>query len=480
MLKLEQIAEFASHRGITWTSRLTGLASGVIVGSALLGATKTVGVESATILFASAVVGTAIGYLLWWASCRIPRNKPNTIGVALAIRTETHEERKRVRADFIQEIASCLSRNEASQAFNVYEIPGYLAPDINDNQSAIEFLQESHCHLLIWGSIRTRKKRNNETYSLKLEGAVTHTIVEMERSKALATEMRLAIPQKTEISLANELRGFESTSQTISLAARYIVALAAAISGDWKFSKTLLLELGSSGRNPSSGKRRKTKGVGGKTEQLEVLRRVPQHLANVCFAHCHVTLLQWHDRKSDMALLEAAEQSLEEFRAASGHKEGTQYWVTKALFEVTRRGDFAAAERLLNKCRAAAINDPVWRLSLAFVSVLKGNPWLAMDLYDAALERNVPADVLLQIEDYVQWWLTLHKGPTELYLLSAMLNANGKGDKVLALADLKMFDTLATPSSDARLVLRATRLRRELETPASGSNAPGVEPALAV
>jgi hypothetical protein len=45
------------------------------------------------------------------------------------------------------------------------------------------------------------------------------------------------------IEIINELRGFESASQSTALAAKYIVALAAALSGDLQLSKSLLVEL---------------------------------------------------------------------------------------------------------------------------------------------------------------------------------------------------------------------------------------------
>jgi hypothetical protein len=282
--------------------------------------------------------------------------------------------------------------------------------------------------------------------------------------------MRHAIPAKTEISLANELRGFESTSQTISIGVQYIVAIAAALSGDWVFSQTLLLELQSRlGRAPSA-KSRKTKGKRRKSDtSTELQKLVPQRLADVCLAHCHSAIQQWQNNKADSTLLARAEDSLEHYRNVKDRVEGYGYWIPKAMLEVTLRGDMVAAERMLLKCRTAAIDDPTWRLSLAFVNVIKGNVMEALNLYDAALERHVPAGTLLDIEDYVQWWLTKHSGPPALYLLSAMLNAHGKCDRQLALSDLNTFETLASPL-DAPLKLRTSALRIELELPDSSGS----------
>lgn len=464
MLKLEHIPAIASTLGVAWTSRWIGFAVAVFFGAAFLGIVPLLGLSglrSGVLLFS---IGAISGYLIWLLSCRIPKNKPGMIGVALAIKAETPEEHRRIRSDFIQEIAARLGKNGAVRPFYVFEIPGYLAPEVNDIEGASQFLGKSRCHLLIWGGIRTRTKARAKTYCLRLEGVVTHAIIEQERSQAFAKDMRLAIPEKTEISLANELRGFESTSQSISLGAQYVVAMAAAISGDWMFSQSLLIDLKETLEKSSSGKNRKTRTIKQPVDILQNLRKlVPLRLAEVSFAHFHSSLQEWQRNKSDKASLARAEEALEIYQKIQGKKEEPRYWINKAMLEVTRRQDIASAERLLNKCRSVAIHDPTWRLSLAFVDVLKGNITEALNLYDTALKKPVPVDMLMNIEDYVQWWLNVHNGPPALYLLSALLNARGKGDMRLALADLNSFEASAGMLDEAQLK-RASTLRKELES----------------
>jgi len=463
MLKLEQIPALASLYGVPWTNRAVGLVMAGMFGGTFFGATKILGIGDWRVAVGLFIIGFACGYVVWLMSCRIPKNKPGMIGIALAIKAETLEEHRRIRADFIQEIATCLGANGAASPFHVLEIPGYLAPDVNDIEGAAEFLAKSRSHLLIWGSIRTRSKARAPTYCLRLEGAITHTMIEQQRSQAFAKDVRLAIPAKTEISLANELRGFESTSQSISFGSQYVVAMAAAISGDWAFSKSLLLELSDKLGKPRSAKTPKGKTSRKSSDTLAQLRTlVPVRIGEVCFAHYHSSILEWQKYKSDLAPLERAEESLEIYRKSLGKKENPSYWTNKAMLDVTLREDIESAGWLLNKCRAAAIDDPTWRLSLAFVNVLKGNVMEAINLYDAALERAVQTDTLMNIEDYVQWWLKVHNGPPALYLLSALLNARGKGDGSLALADLNAFEA-AAGNIDAKITKRAVALRNELD-----------------
>lgn len=463
MLKLEQIPAMASLYGVAWTNRTVGLVTAALFGGAFFGAAKILGVGDWRVAVGLFVAGFTVGYAAWKMSCRIPRNKPGMIGIALAIKAETPEEHRRVRADFIQEIATCLGANGLASPFHVFEIPGYLAPDVNDIESAAEFLAKSRSHLLIWGSIRTRSKTRAQIYCLRLEGAVTHAIIEQQRSQAFARDVRLAIPAKTEISLANELRGFESTSQSISHGSQYIVAMAAAISGDWDLSMSLLLDLQNKLGKPKASKPQGKPSKKSSDSISELRKLMPARIAEVSFARYHSAIFQWQSNKSDFTPLGRAEESLEIYRKTLGRKENPGYWTNKAMLDVTLRGDIESAERLLNRCRPVAIDDPIWRLSLAFVNVLKGNVLEALNLYDAALERDVSSDTLMNIEDYVQWWLTVHNGPPALYLLSALLNARGKGDRGLALADLTAFEA-KSESVDCKIMKRATALSEELRS----------------
>ena len=138
------------------------------------------------------------------------------------------------------------------------------------------------------------------------------------------------------------------------------------------------------------------------------------------------------------------------------------------------RHDVASAEKLLNRCRASSISDPTWRLSLAFVHAAKGNPTSALELYDAALqnlESHLQVKTLMDVEEYVHWWLDTYKGPPTLYLLSAELNAKGKKDWELAISDLDNFTASGELAKHPQLVLRVANLREQALKTTAGSGA---------
>ncbi len=117
----------------------------------------------------------------------------------MAIRSETEDEFRRIRNDFIAGLDEGLARSQAGSPFHVLEIPPHLTPTVNDKNAATDFLKQSKSHLLIWGAIKKRTKGGKDVYSLKLDSIVIHAPIPDKQSQALSQEMRVSIPQKTEI-----------------------------------------------------------------------------------------------------------------------------------------------------------------------------------------------------------------------------------------------------------------------------------------
>lgn len=450
MLKLEILAEIMSQRGVSVTDKFVGFLTATITFFIGMAGVHSFFSEVTTwSLILAGVISSVLGYGAWLLFCRIPRNKSGHIGIGLAIKAETEEERKRIRSDFIAEIASALNRAEAAHPFHVIEIPSYLAPAVNDRKGAVEFLQKSKCHLLIWGGIKTRKNgKKKDVYCLKLESVVTHSHIALKESNALAQEMRFVIPKNTEIEITNELQGFEVASNSLVIATKYIVALASALSGDLNFSKTLLLELVQYLPKPALGKNR---GKGAKQKDVALIRRLatilPRRLSDVCYAEYLLLASQWRKDLDNLDLLDAAERSLEMYlvceRKLKTNYESPKYWISKALLEVSLRNNFNGAQNLLLKCKQSVPNDPTWRLSLAFIKIIQANYSEALQLYDTALKLDIDHQTTFDIEHYIQWWLAKHNGPAPLFLLSALLNAFAKSDFAMAKIDLERFEESA-------------------------------------
>lgn len=442
MSLVEKLDQYANRAGLKWTSRTTAiLVTGIPAALSFIAANGLSDPSRLGWAATTAFVVGATALFLWLLSCRPPKTPRGRAGIVIAIATEQEAERKRLKSELIEYLVGYLENRPSVVPFKVIDVPSYLAPSVSDRASALAMRDACRGTLLIWGDVRTRGSRGQDTLVIRLEGLVSHRETATSRSQALGQDMRVALPAQTEIDPSNELQGFEATSQELALASKYIVALALAVSDDWAGSKALLRELEAEliPSKPTTGKRRASSRARLSTSGLRKL--LPKRLTEICFADYLHRARKWSDNRADASLLVEAEAALEDYRQASirHDKDGPRYWIPKAMYEVTLRRNLQQAERLLRQCQAVAIADPTWRLSLAFVSTLQNDFGAALKNYDAAFQLAPSIELVLEIESYVHWWLQENQGPPALYLLSAMLNSRGKNDPDLARQDLDSF-----------------------------------------
>lgn len=114
MLNMETIIELAQRFGIKWKSPSTGVALSLLAGASLSVFLLTFQVISTETASWTGVAAAILVFAFWLHTCRIPKNKPNKIGIALALQYETPEERKRIHADLVERISSRLSHQTSA------------------------------------------------------------------------------------------------------------------------------------------------------------------------------------------------------------------------------------------------------------------------------------------------------------------------------------------------------------------------------
>lgn len=462
---VDKIDEWANYAGLRWTSRATPV---ILVGVVSLIVFQSAGgFSDPSQLTWSASLAGLFGFLTlsaWAFTCRAPKTPRGKVGIVIAIATEREAERKRLKTELLDHLVEYLEQRPSSLPFKVIDVPGYLVPEVTDTPSAMKMCTATRGKLLIWGAVRTRRRGQQETLVIRLEGQVVHRETPLPRSLALRNDMRATIPKQTEINLEDELTGFEATSQGLAAAAKYVVALAFAVSDEWTESKSLLYELENELAPPkqTSGKRSKPK----RGDQIGRLKpMVGNRLIEICFADYIEQFRLWTSDRDNLTLLAKAEPKLEEYRNACIRysKEESAYWISKAMLEVTLRQNLSAAENLLRRCQAVAITDPTWRLSLAFIAVLRNQLNAAITHYDTAFRLNVDMENIFNVEAYVHWWLKRNGGPPALYLLSAMLNISGKNDLEIARADIASFEAEYKDPISAAVNRRIVALKAKTE-----------------
>jgi hypothetical protein len=463
-MNFDTLQRLADRRGIRIASRPAGL--GISVLGFLVTFVPAGGLSGFSALPQAVVYGllsAASAFALWLWACQPPKAPSGTIGVAFAISAEGEHERRLLRADLLQEITQLLEHTPSTLRIKVLTVPDYLAPDVSDRESANKMRKRCRAQLLVWGAIRTRGHAGKETLVLRLEGHVSHRPTAIERSNALGREMRSLIPATTEIELGNELRGLETTSQNLAVATKFVLALAFAVSDDWKSAKKTLLELlrqhiGNDGKRPK-------KAVGRGRSARDWRQSLTKHLSAVSFADYCAEMEAWDQNRNEKQHLISAEAALNDYRKFLGNSEGQsdlKYLVAKANLEVSIRKNYLEAKRLLNRCRTLAIHDPTWRMSMAFIDAVVGDLDSALDLYDAASGLTPDVRTVVSVEQYVQWWLQENSGPPGLHLLSAILNCDLKTDAALARQDLDSFIAKSPQSLSPKVTRRVKELSERL------------------
>jgi len=174
-------------------------------------------------------------WILLWLRYRydLPRNKKNKVGIVIAISAENDTEEQRVRNDFIVRLAQRLKECKVNKIINLITIKNHQALRLNlsDKESVLAIHKKIGGHFYVYGMVRKRKD-TQETYFLSLNGLVLHKPVDINVSKALSIDFRKVLPRQIAFLESLEFRGFIFSADMVYLAVRYVIGIAAFISGD--------------------------------------------------------------------------------------------------------------------------------------------------------------------------------------------------------------------------------------------------------
>ena len=168
-------------------------------------------------------------YIRLW----VPRNKKDMVGIVLAIATENEQEKQRLQYDLVNNLKGYLHSARIPSVFNVIVLHEKHVRKIVDYQSSFRYLKRTRGHLIVYGSISERKIRGKDNYFFRLEGTVVHRPILKSMSDKLAREFAELLPRKWCFPESDELLGFEITQQWIGFVVKYIVGIAAYVSGDF-------------------------------------------------------------------------------------------------------------------------------------------------------------------------------------------------------------------------------------------------------
>lgn len=420
------LLDWLKYRWANKTTLLILIAIGLVGGAYFT--MQIVGAESTPVLL-GAISITLIIIGIWVYTTRIPINRAGKIGLVISITSETEEEQRKIRSDFISEIRNVLTTVHHDIPFDVIELPPIHALKIADADSAREYLHKTKSHFLVYGSIRTRTAKGKLVHVLQFQGMVTHKRIPLEVSAVLSNEMKLVLPLKSTISCEDDLKGFETTTMWFSESTKFVIATAAMVSGDLPLAVLLLENLSAAIKKIPKAKQ---------IPQAKSLRQlVPSRLSDVYLCSARHEHSLWRINHDPGHIVK-----LNDFITAYAihHKhQDIHFHTMKAIWEFVARKDVKAAIAHISKCSTLAISDPIWRLSLAFLYAYDEQMDKAVACYEDAFSFSPPSETIFEVEEFVIWTLSEEPTKYQLHFCLGLLNLRGKGDRDRAHMDFNEF-----------------------------------------
>ncbi|MCJ7457629.1 MAG: hypothetical protein MUP17_01390 [candidate division Zixibacteria bacterium] len=357
----------------------------------------------------------AVSVLLWEIIRRFPKNTRNKIGVLVAVTTESKREYLRLRSDLILRINEAVKTKAKENIFNIIEIPEHYATKIQDYPSALQSLKRAKAHFIIYGSCKQRLEKGNPHYYLSLDAVVIHKPIPPIVHDKFSQEFAELFPRRVLIPLENEISGFEITKDWIGLVARYIIGVAAFLSGEFPFSFELSKELHA-----------QLKGVQTDILQIKKIKaRVPLLISESCLAiaNKHYFL---YERTEDKKELLAIKPLLDFLRKIDPNNYKAHLLRGIYLFLVERDVDGAKEE--MKRCKS--VNDCAWRYSEAFLYAYERDLNKAESSYKKAFKYPIVPASLFQIEEFINDVLEIEPEKCQLWYCIGMINWFVKTDTI--------------------------------------------------
>lgn len=353
----------------------------------------------------------------------VPKNRKQKIGVIVALRTEKNKEKIILENDVIHELNNYLINSCEGNKFSVLRYPEKIINKIHDRYSATKYLNLSKAHFIIYGSISERKINGKESYIFKLNGVVRHAEIPILISQSFGKEFRDVLPGKISFAENDEALGFEVTERYIQYVVKYVVAIAAFVSGDLELSKSLLLEL----KNELS--------LLNQTDSIQYLfqlkRRLPIRISEVMVAYLNC-FYGFYVESRDKKYITAEKFYLDTLKEVdpnnySGHLHRAIY----LFFDE----DIAGA---INELRNINNSDVTWRFSLAFLLAYTEDVDGALENFKKIFHRPLFTNVI-DVEIFISEVLCAHPEKVQLIFFRALINFKIKKDFILARSDFELF-----------------------------------------
>lgn len=161
----------------------------------------------------------------------IPKNDKKHTGLVICIYADSEEAELSLKRDFITSVKKQIVDEQIGKIFNIVIIKNHLASKYNNFKSIYKLHNKVKGHIYIFGETKKRKNGQDQ-YFLSLDGMVLHRPVPQQVSQELSKDFLATLPKGINFKDEFAFAGFQISADIVVKCVKYIVGLAAFISGN--------------------------------------------------------------------------------------------------------------------------------------------------------------------------------------------------------------------------------------------------------
>lgn len=389
---------------------------------------------------------------LTWHKTRIKRARPNHIGFGVAIEREDGSEVNAMYSDFIASIRTLLSSIGGPYPFQLVEVPVGISSEVKTADDATRLAQLAKLHFLVYGRARVRKTELGDSHVIDLQGLVRHATVDQKTSKKFSKDFSEVLPRRFLFKTDESFLKCECAAKHVGLASEYVIAVAAALSGDFKYSERLLQDT----EQKIHISLAKEKG----SALSVLLGKTHERLRELYFSWLGGLSLEYL-KKRDKSILKESQAIVERLRKYDPNNYSAHLTAAMALFVLDR--DVAGAMREIRKCKRS--EDATWLYSRAFLEAYGGDLAKAYLSYLQAFARPLHSPTVpTQSEEFIHIVLEEEPHRPWLYFCLGLINQRAKADFKAAEMDFNEFIERADKNKYAPQIRIAEQCVKEIQS----------------
>lgn len=370
------------------------------------------------------VVVFLIVLFFWYKNRTVRKRKKNKVGFVISIATFDEVEESKIKQDFIDSINTLLLQGRTGSSFDVIILPNHIAQNVKNYDDAYSIRRKAKAHFVLFGKVRLRKIGGSNKHVINLEGLVSHKPLIDEARGKLKKEFKELFPKNVNLSEEDDLILFEFTSSWTVSVAKYIIGIAAAMSGDLNYAEKLFNDLNDS--------------IKLQDHNFPIFKklsnRIPLRLSEIAETKASSAYDGWKATR-DESFLELMKKNLDKIHPKQ--RNNYEYILLESIYLFLAEKNTTKAISILKKCKRN--RNGTWRLNLAFLFAYIGDLKGAYKEYCLAQRMTLSDPILIEVESFI--CSTLESDPTkyQFHYCLGVINWYLKGDKKQALKDFKNF-----------------------------------------